>query len=376
MGSRDSHPKSFLDRIHGWAGAISAAIAALSAIVAFLIFVYSKVRPETHKVAPVEEISANLTMGDWVPKVTLNHYLSETQQPKEGRSKDELRAQGNMFYVQLDLRGVAGQSSTLSWTLYHAPPPGTPVNDPRFTNRLAARVDAPEEAEDAKQTAIIWIPIPRPRVPSTYFARVALRSKQRILNVAKTTSFPSLPPSPRPSPTATESVPALTCGVERWDVKTLQDAAASRIDFAPRSTTIGDLVRLSATDSKGERMRPTEFRVFEINARLVEAKLEDDSDIKVVVADSRTGATMIVEFPNPGCARDADASARTSMRRAREDFVAACGPPRTSYRRLSGTAVVSGVAFFASMHGQRGVAPNGIELHPALSFRSTACRSP
>jgi hypothetical protein len=32
-------------------------------------------------------------------------------------------------------------------------------------------------------------------------------------------------------------------------------------------------------------------------------------------------------------------------------------------------ARVVGVAFFDTKHGQTGVAPNGIELHPILSFR-------
>jgi hypothetical protein len=29
---------------------------------------------------------------------------------------------------------------------------------------------------------------------------------------------------------------------------------------------------------------------------------------------------------------------------------------------------VTGVGFFDAMHGQAGVAPNGIELHPVLRF--------
>ncbi len=35
-------------------------------------------------------------------------------------------------------------------------------------------------------------------------------------------------------------------------------------------------------------------------------------------------------------------------------------------------AVVVGVAFFDFLHGQSGVAPNGIELHPILGFRYLA----
>jgi len=35
---------------------------------------------------------------------------------------------------------------------------------------------------------------------------------------------------------------------------------------------------------------------------------------------------------------------------------------------------VTGVGFFDFWHGQRGVAPNAIELHPVLGFHATSCR--
>jgi len=41
--------------------------------------------------------------------------------------------------------------------------------------------------------------------------------------------------------------------------------------------------------------------------------------------------------------------------------------------RVSGTAVINGVGFFDFHHGQRGVAPNAIELHPALGFSCSNC---
>jgi hypothetical protein len=37
--------------------------------------------------------------------------------------------------------------------------------------------------------------------------------------------------------------------------------------------------------------------------------------------------------------------------------------------RLCARAEVAGVAFFDFKHGQTGVAPNAIELHPILGFR-------
>jgi hypothetical protein len=57
-------------------------------------------------------------------------------------------------------------------------------------------------------------------------------------------------------------------------------------------------------------------------------------------------------------------------------FEAACGgtPPRSTFAEYTGTATITGVGFFDKKHGQRGVADNGIELHPLLAFKSTNCR--
>jgi hypothetical protein len=42
---------------------------------------------------------------------------------------------------------------------------------------------------------------------------------------------------------------------------------------------------------------------------------------------------------------------------------------RKAVRSCAGLATVTGVAFFDFQHGQTGVAPNAIELHPILAFR-------
>jgi hypothetical protein len=42
---------------------------------------------------------------------------------------------------------------------------------------------------------------------------------------------------------------------------------------------------------------------------------------------------------------------------------------RAAVRMCPGLATVTGVAFFDFFHGQSGVAPNAIELHPILAFR-------
>ena len=78
---------------------------------------------------------------------------------------------------------------------------------------------------------------------------------------------------------------------------------------------------------------------------------------------------MIVEFPNASCTHGALPGTRTKMQKARVALVYSCGfPPNSSYQLIHGTATIDGVGFFDRLHGQAGVAPNGIELHPVLRF--------
>ena len=160
------------------------------------------------------------------------------------------------------------------------------------------------------------------------------------------------------------------CGVERWAVKTLSDPSAPQVDLVPRGASVHGLRALAAPPNLGARLPGAEMHAWRIHVRLLWSKLENDSDIHLVVADPRTGETMIVELPSPSCAIGSPAHAQIAA--ARAEFVRACGAPVRSFTRLAGVATIDGVGFFDFLHGQRGVAPNGIELHPALRFTS-AC---
>jgi hypothetical protein len=164
------------------------------------------------------------------------------------------------------------------------------------------------------------------------------------------------------------------CGVERWGVKTLADSAARKINFTPKATTIRTL--RSRVGLHGLRRLPgVETRTFRLRAALVEMKLEEDSDIHLVIADPRARRlTMIVEFPDTSCVAGASRQARAKMRRARTSLVSACGSPTSSFTGLAGMATISGVGFFDERHGQTGVAPNGIELHPVVGLTQLSCR--
>jgi hypothetical protein len=186
-------------------------------------------------------------------------------------------------------------------------------------------------------------------------------------------------PASAPTPVAENDGDAAgsTCGIERWSVKTMSDTAARRISLRPHRSSVRALRGLPAphVGKQTQRMRGAERTVYSIRARLVEMKTEDDSDIHVVIADpSNAQRTMIVEFPASSCIKGAPPAARRKMSTARRALIAACGEPSaSSFHDLSGTATITGVGFFDVRHGQTGVAPNGIELHPVLGFSATSC---
>jgi hypothetical protein len=165
------------------------------------------------------------------------------------------------------------------------------------------------------------------------------------------------------------------CGSERWAVKTLADPAGRALSLKPRATTIRKLRRARAPRQLGRRRsQGIERTTFRVTGRLVEMRLEDDLDVDLVIADPRTGATMIAAFPSVSCTRGATPKARAKMSRARAALAAACGPPTSASQKLSGTGAITGVGFFNPTHGEGG-APNGIELHPVVAFTASSCGS-
>ena len=135
-------------------------------------------------------------------------------------------------------------------------------------------------------------------------------------------------------------------------MKTLQDRPVLR---ALRKSTVGALGRVRVPALLPDRRLPFERNVYQVEAAVVLVRLEDDSDFHLVLRDG--SAQMIAESPLPACAPRATAIRRRQMRNVR------------AVVRVCGRARVTGVAFFDFDHGQTGVAPNAIELHPILTFR-------
>jgi hypothetical protein len=194
-------------------------------------------------------------------------------------------------------------------------------------------------------------------------------------------------------------------------VKTLGDADAGRVALGnpvpadvialrqlPRPASIADPKALGPHD---HRLGPVETTVYTLTATLVGAKVENDKDIHLVIAHpTDASATMIAEFPDPSCVTSTDAALIARMAAARQNIVSklpavlravAAGAPipaelvevnpatgtlHMAVQPLTGTARITGVGFFDTQHGQDGVAPNVIELHPVLDFAAAALPGP
>lgn len=172
---------------------------------------------------------------------------------------------------------------------------------------------------------------------------------------------------------APASAAEVKCSVYRGDVKTLGDPAAANISDALQPTSVKALrnlpnPHLTKNDSKRPRMAPVEQTIYRMNVKLVSFKLEKDNDIHVIVAGPVSRKRMIVEFVLPECGKRRQAQ----MANARFSLQSRCGVATRKFQRLQGTALITGVGFYDDLHRQKGAAPNGIELHPVLSFQFTS----
>jgi hypothetical protein len=167
------------------------------------------------------------------------------------------------------------------------------------------------------------------------------------------------------------------CGVERWSVKTGTDPQAPSVVLSSYiSSTIYNFqqsVRPASLPSNG-RVAPRETTQYRLSATLTKYVRESDSDYHLVIVDS-SGRTMIAELPASNCV-GAGSPFGTGISRARSQFDARF-TATTSMKSTSTPVTIKGVGFWDFLHGQTGVAPNGIELHPVLDITfGAAARAP
>jgi hypothetical protein len=189
--------------------------------------------------------------------------------------------------------------------------------------------------------------------------------------------------------TSSVSQEKLCGGEDRWNVKTLSDRRAALVHYDnPKRRSIHYLITREDPHVSGDTLRDedgshVELTVYHlVGVRLVDARIEEDGDIHLVIRSKYASEKMIVEFPNVACKGARVSKYKDEMGQARTDFATQCGLDAWATRRnraspkpLVGNASIVGVGFFDLKHPkpQSGVAPNNIELHPVLQFSAEGC---
>jgi len=173
-------------------------------------------------------------------------------------------------------------------------------------------------------------------------------------------------------------------GSERWPVKTVTDADRAKIGQHTEQTTVERLWLLKRPDDmplksrarkyQSSRAEGPETTMWQIEARIISYKWEDDGDYHVVVSSLTTGRTMIVESPQDGLDVngepfvDPSSPFKQKIEQARGKLRTRLNPTPT-FHSASIRARITGLGFFDLDHGQTGVAKtNAIELHPVIDI--------
>ena len=158
------------------------------------------------------------------------------------------------------------------------------------------------------------------------------------------------------------------CGVERWSVKTGTDADVGLVNLSSSTAqTIATMRSWTAPSPipANNRVSPYETTQWVLNATLTQYKLESDSDYHLILQDG-SGNTMIAEIPSPSCVGGSSPFG-PGITTARNQFDARY-TATSSFQTANVPVQIKGVGMFDFLHGQTGVAPNGIEIHAVLNI--------
>lgn len=161
------------------------------------------------------------------------------------------------------------------------------------------------------------------------------------------------------------------CGVERWSIKVGTDSQAPSISLSTYiSTTIYNMVSSTrpATIPSTSRVAPRELNQYSLSGTLTKYKRETDSDYHLVIQDG-SGRTMILEIPSINCVGSGSPFG-PGISNARAQFDAKLTATSTM-KTVTAPITIRGIGFWDFLHGQTGVAPNGIEVHPVLNIAFT-----
>ncbi len=222
--------------------------------------------------------------------------------------------------------------------------------------------------------------IPTPKPTATPVPTATPTPNPTATPVPTATPSPTPTPAGGPTPIPTPGTGGGTtcgtyCGTERWHVKTMSDPYASQVNRNVQIVTVDTLIHAAvptglSSSSDNVRFAPWELQAVRVRGTIVGWKTETDNDYHIVISDmSNPSETMIIEPPSSACSGACASGYGSLYQSARDAFVGCLGSAPSSFTAPSKTVVVdiTGVPMFDLLHGQTGVAPNGIEIHPVLS---------
>ncbi len=160
----------------------------------------------------------------------------------------------------------------------------------------------------------------------------------------------------------------------RWNVRTGSDPDALHVTEKPVPITVEELIAKprpkgmeTLADAEGtyrnQRAEGVERTIYEVEAIVVAWKLQMSGSYHLNL-EGKTGQTMIGICVDPQRVGRHSRWAKqiSAVRKKIWDKL----KPASTYSRGTWPARVRGVGFFNVVHGQSGVAPNGLELTPIL----------
>lgn len=154
-------------------------------------------------------------------------------------------------------------------------------------------------------------------------------------------------------------------GEERWDVKTLTDTEGRSLNLnSATPTTIADIADLDVdfNPKHTPERQPMETKLYTIECDIVKVIKEDDEDLHLVLSDD--GETMVGEIVCPFC----DEAAQSGRKKIYSAVFKFFNPFRKKSAYKQHRWSVTGVAFVDFAHGQSGMLPNCVELHPIVDI--------
>ena len=161
-----------------------------------------------------------------------------------------------------------------------------------------------------------------------------------------------------------------SCGVERWAIKVFTDPDTTLINF---NNIVNSTIAFQKTIAPPPDIinwpprQSTETTVYRIEGYLIFHKLENDQDIHLGFMSLNHLDTMVAEICDPSCPGIINTSRYHQLKTLRDWFVSTYNPLPSFTNFLVHVNLV-GVGFFDLLHGQRGIPPNGREIHSVLSI--------